>query len=97
MKEALDNGGKYILVNPGVVRKLKEGNIDPFLVYEAALLMEVESKIPQIDFVSGDVDQLAQQWSGKPQGQVPVHVRQIMWLKENAEKYGYQQSGNSWK
>jgi hypothetical protein len=97
MKEALDNGGKYILVNPGVVSKLKEGNIDPFLVYEAALLMEVEAKIPQIDFVGGSVDQLAQQWSGKPQGQIPVHVRQIMWLKENAGKYGYQQNGNSWK
>jgi len=47
MKEALDNGGKYILVNPGVVSKLKESNIDPFLIYEAALRLEVESKIPR--------------------------------------------------
>ena len=97
MQEALANGGKYILVNPGVLTKLKESNIDPFLVYEAALRMELESKTSQIDFVNANVDELAKEWGGKPQDEAPMYVRQLLWLKENAEKYGYQQSGNSWK
>ena len=96
MQEALDNGGKYILVNPGVLSKLKESNIDPFLVYEAALHMEVESKISQIDFVNANVDKVLQEWSGKPTEQAPIHVRLALWLQVNAERYGYQQSGNSW-
>jgi hypothetical protein len=97
MKDALANGGKYLLVNPGVLSKLKEGNIDPFLVYETALRMELESKISQIDFVNANVDELAQKWSGKSLDQAPMDIRQLLWLIKNAEKYGYQQSGNSWK
>ncbi len=96
MQEALSNGGKYILVNPGVLSKLKESNIDPFVVYETALRMEVESKIPRIDFVHANADELVQEWSGKPEEQAPLHVRQMLWLIANAEKFGYQQSGNSW-
>jgi len=97
MQEAQANGGKYLLANPGVLIKLEESNIDPFLVYEAALRMELESKISRIDFVNANVDELAQEWSGKPLDQAPMYVRQLLWLKANAEKYGYQQSGNSWK
>jgi hypothetical protein len=97
MQEALSNGGKYILVNPGVLSKLEESNIDSFLVYETALRMEVESKISRIDFVNANVDKLVQEWSGKPEEQAPLHIRQMLWLKANAEKFGYQQSGNSWK
>lgn len=96
MQEALSNGGKYILVNPGVLSKLEESNIDPFLVYEAAMRIEVEAKIPQIDFVKANVDVLVQKWSGKPHDQAPIYIRQMLWLKANAENYGYQQSGNSW-
>jgi len=48
MSEALKNGGKYILVHPEVLRKLEENGVDGFLVYEAALKMELASKIPQI-------------------------------------------------
>jgi len=48
MSEALKNGGKYILVHPEGLRKLEENGVDGFLVYEAALKMELASKIPQI-------------------------------------------------
>jgi hypothetical protein len=96
MQEAQANGGKYLLANPGVLIKLEESNIDPFLVYEAALRIELESKISQIDFINANVDELAQEWSGKPLDQAPMYVRQMLWLKDNAEKYGYQQSGDSW-
>jgi hypothetical protein len=96
MQEALTNGGKYILVHPGVVDKLKQSNIDPFLVYEAALRIEVESKIPQIDFVGASVDELLREWGGKPQDQAPIHVRQVLWLNANAASLGYERHGNRW-
>jgi hypothetical protein len=96
MSEALKNGGRYILVHPEVIRKLEENGIDGFLIYEAALKMELASKIPQIDFISGNVAGLLQQAKGKPERQVPLHVRQLLWLRDNAVNYGYRQDGNSW-
>lgn len=96
MSEALKNGGKYILVHPEVIKKLEENGIDGFLVYEAALKMELASKIPQIDFISGNVADLITQAQGKPERQVPVHIRQLLWLRDNAGNYGYRQNGNSW-
>lgn len=96
MKESLGNGGKYILLHPEVTKQLQQKSIDPFLVYEAGLRLEMESKISRIDFVDGDVDKHLQEWVNKPQDQVPVHIRLIMWLKNNASAYGYEQSGNGW-
>jgi hypothetical protein len=96
MSEALKNGGRYILVHPEVIRKLEENGIDGFLVYEAALKMELASKIPQIDFISGDAAGLMQQTHGKPERQVPLHIKQLLWLRDNAWNYGYRQNGNSW-
>jgi hypothetical protein len=96
MSEALKNGGKYILVHPEVIKKLEENGIDGFLVYEAAMKLELASKIPQIDFISGNVSELIQQAQGKAEGKLPVHIRQLLWLRDNAANYGYRQSGNSW-
>ena len=96
MQEALSNGGKYILVHPGVLSKLKESNIDAFLIYAAAMQAEIAANIPRIDFVGGNVEELAKAWSGKPEADTPMHVRQIQWLKSNARAHGYEQSGNSW-
>jgi hypothetical protein len=97
MKEAMDNGGKYILVHPEVENKLQQAGIDPYLIYSTVLTQQIEAKISQIDFIDVDVEGLFQEWSNKPKDQAPMYVRQMLWLKENAEKYGYQQSGNSWK
>ncbi|MGD8406558.1 MAG: hypothetical protein PVJ21_23075 [Anaerolineales bacterium] len=97
MKEAMDNGGKYILAHPEVENKLQQSGINPYVVYHTALTQELESQIPQIDFVGTDADEMAQEWGDKPQDQAPLHIRQLQWLKVNAEKFGYQQNGNSWK
>jgi hypothetical protein len=96
MQEALSKGGKYVLVHPAVMDKLKQNNIDPYLVYEMAMRIEIESRIPRIDLAGGNVDELLRNWSGKPQDQVPVHVRQILWLNTNANNLRYQRNGNSW-
>ena len=60
MQEALKNGGKYILVHPEVANQLKKGQVDLYLIYEKALILEMESKISQIDFVN--VDEAIQEW-----------------------------------
>ena len=96
MQEALHNGGRYILVHPEVSNQLKQNNIDPFLVYEAALCMEIASRIPRIDFIGVDVDELSRTWSGKSEEQAPIHIRQALWLQRNANQFGYEKSGNSW-
>ena len=96
MQEARDHGGAFIDLNPGVSRMLQEGNIDPYLIYEKAMLNQIEAKIPRIDFVQADVDQLFNEWKSKPSGQTPIHVRLILWLKNNAHTYKYEQNGNSW-
>jgi hypothetical protein len=96
LQETRDNGGIAIVVNPGVVKALQQGNIDPYMIYEKALMNQIEAKIPTIDFIGPDVDDLIKQWRGKPQTQIPIHVRLVLWLKENAKVHGYEQSGNSW-
>jgi hypothetical protein len=97
MQEALRNGGRYILVHPQVSQQLEQNNIDPFLVHEIAMRMEMTSRVPQIEFIRVDVDTLLQTWSGKPEGPAPMHVRQALWLQRNAGQFGYEKMGNSWK
>ena len=96
IQEAHDHGGVFIAVNPGIVRTLQAGNIDPYLVYEQALRAQIEKKISRIDFVQAAVDKLFEEWKGKPERETPMHVRLIIWLKNNAQKHGYEQMGNSW-
>lgn len=96
IQEALDNGGIFIDLNPEVLRALQAGNIDPYLIYEQGMLKQIEAKIPRIDFVEANVDELFEQWKFKPKAQIPIHVRLIIWLKNNARVHGYAQNGNSW-
>ena len=97
VQDALDNGGKFILVHPEVASQLKNANVALFLIYETALMLELQNKIDQVDFVGINVDKTLQEWSGKSSKYTPVHVRLMLWLQENADGYGYWQSGNSWK
>lgn len=96
IQEALDHGGVFIDLKPEILRTLQEKNIDPYLVYEQAMLRQIEAKIPRIDFVKANVDDLFKEWKSKPTSQAPIYVRLIIWLKTNAASYGYEQSDNSW-
>ena len=96
MKETGENGGVSIIVNPGALQLLKQGNIDPYLIYEKALLNQIEAKIPRIDFVNSDVNKLYDEWNQKPHDLAPIHIRLLMWLKNNSATYNYVQDGNSW-
>jgi len=95
-QDALDNGGVFIDVNPEILRMLQQKNVDPYLVYEQALRNQIEAKIARIDFVKADVDSLFDEWRRKSHTEAPMYVRLIIWLKNNAAAYGYDQSGNSW-
>jgi len=96
MKETRENGGISIIVNPGALQLLKLGNLDPYLIYEKALLDQIEMKIPRIDFIGADVNDLYDEWKQKPAEFTPMHVRLLIWLKNNAAQHNYEQNGNSW-
>jgi hypothetical protein len=96
VQEARANGGVFIELNPGVLKTLQQGDIDPYIIYEQALRQQIEQNIPRIDFVKASVDELFEEWKSKPEVQAPIHVRLILWLKNNARAHGYEQSGNSW-
>ena len=96
MREAISNGGKYTMLHPEVENKLKQNNIDPYLIYEAALRIEIGAGIPRIDLAGENVEQILQAWKGKTTAQAPNHVRQVLWLEANANSLGYERRGNSW-
>jgi hypothetical protein len=96
MQEARQHGGAFIDPHPEALKMLQASNIDPYLIYEQALLQQMEKRISRIDFVQANVEELFEAWKWKPETQIPIHVRLIIWLKHNAGAHGYEQSGNSW-
>lgn len=96
IQDARANGGGYVDINPGVMKMLKDNNLDPFLVYEKAVLNQMQEKVDRFDFIGMDVDTVFQVWNGKPAEKAPIPVRLVLWMKENAASHGYEQRGNSW-
>lgn len=96
MKEAVATGAIYIQLHPEVLKMLQEKNVDPYLIYEQGVRKEIEERIARIDFVKVNVDALFDEWHSKSYIQAPIHVRLVIWLKNNAGTYGYEQNGNSW-
>ena len=96
VRDALDNGDKFILLHPDVANQLSQANYDVFLVHLTGLMIEMESKIATIDFVGINVDESLKEWGSQPSDQAPIPARLVLWLQENAAGYGYQRSGNSW-
>jgi len=96
MEEALATGSIYIEIHPEVLNMLQQKNIDPYLIYEQGVRKQIEERIARIDFVKVNVDALYEEWHSRPYTQAPIHVRLIIWLKNNASTYGYEQTGNGW-
>ena len=96
IQDALANGGEFIDIHPEILQKLKENHVDPFLIYEKAMLAQMEKKVERFDFVQLDVEASFKQWSEKPSEAAPIPVRLVLWMKENAASHGYKQNGNSW-
>ena len=96
-REARENGGIFIQLPPTASKALRLGFIDPYEIYEKALLNQIKDKIPRIDFVEANVDDLFNEWNSKPEKQTPIYIRLIIWLRKNASTHGYEQDGNSWR
>jgi hypothetical protein len=96
LQEARTRGGIYIDLHPQALNMLQAANIDPYLIHEQGMRKQIEAKISRIDFVQANVDEMFEEWKSKPEGQAPIYVRLIFWLKNNARSYGYEQTGNSW-
>lgn len=96
IQDVLDHGGMSINIGAEVLRMLQRKNIDPYIAYEREMCLQVRAKIPRIDFVRANVEELFTEWEWKPRHSAPVHVRLMLWLKENGSRYGYEQNGNSW-
>lgn len=94
-REARENGGIFIQLPSAVLKTLQTGNM-AYAIYEKALISQIEAKIPRIDFVEVNVDDLFNEWKSKPEEQIPIYIRLIIWLKKNASAHGYEQDGNSW-
>jgi hypothetical protein len=95
--DALDKGGKFIDLGAEAEQMLQQGRMDPYVIHAAALILEMQHKISAIEFAGANVDNLLQEWSGKPVDRDPIHVRQALWLRDNASRFGYEKSGNGWK
>lgn len=96
IQDARANGGGYVDINPGVMKMLKDNNLDPFLVYEKAVLNQMQEKVDRFDFVGLDVDTVFLEWNGRTAEQAPIPARLVLWMKKNAASHGYEQRGNSW-
>ena len=94
-KEARENGGIFIQLPAAIMKTLQTGNM-AYAIYEKALVNQIEAKIPRIDFVEVNVDELFNEWKAKPENQIPIYIRLVIWLKKNASVHGYEQNGNSW-
>jgi hypothetical protein len=92
IQQALDRDGAFFNTGPEVWSLLKESKIDPWEVDKGVIESMLEQKIPRIDFVSGDIYEYVNNNSPTSFG-----VKEINWLLENAENYGYQLVNNhSW-
>lgn len=96
IQDARANGGGYVEINPEIMKMLKDNNLDPFLVYEKAVVQQMEEKVDRFDFVQMDVDTVFLEWNERPVEQAPIPVRLVLWMKKNAASHGYGQRGNSW-
>lgn len=95
-EEGKATGATYIELNPEVEQTLRAGGIDPYMIHEEGVRKQIEAKIPRIDFVKTNVDEVFNEWRHKDYNHAPIHIRLAIWLKNNAGTFGYVQEGNSW-
>lgn len=92
IQEALDNGGVFFDAEDEVWSLLEESVIDPWRVNEAFLRQQLEEGVERVDFFVEDIFKVLKQ----DPGLVWYRSKEIQWLLDNAENYGYIRKGNSW-
>jgi hypothetical protein len=92
--DAVDNGGVFFDTGNDVWIYVKNSDIDPWLVNERFLQDQLESGVKRLDFMGEDIFAVIN--SPDLKVRTSYRAKEINWLLENAEKYGYTQIGNSW-
>jgi len=88
----MENGGIFFDTGDEVWEALRKSGVDPWLVNEAFLRRQLEAGVKRVDFASGNVwDTLLD-----PSLMTSYRVKELQWMLDNANKYGYELVGNSW-
>ena len=91
--EAQANGGVWYESANGVYQAA--GKEATWETNQAFLQQMMEHGVDKLEFHGLDIDQELLNFDGQAFDQVPARVKEIRYLSENAEKYGYMQQGNS--
>jgi hypothetical protein len=91
IKEAQTNGGRFFLTGKGVYEALGDFRKDlAWAVNEQVLKSALESGIDRVEFVGESIKDVLQKAEGS------ARYREVNWMLDNADRYGYKQVGNSW-
>jgi WXG100 family type VII secretion target len=91
--EAQANGGVWYETATGVYQAA--GKEATWETNQAFLQQMMEHGVDKLEFHGLDIDQELLNFDGQAFDAVPARVKEIRYLSENAEKYGYVQQGNS--
>ncbi len=94
IQEALEQDGVFFDTSDEVRGLLTEGGIDPWLVNEAFLMKQLDVSVERIEFVGEDILDIAT--SPDTRVRNSFRAKEIRWLLENMEEYGYMLNGNVW-
>ena len=76
---------------------VQQSGIAPWLVNEAFLVQQLEKGVESILFVGEDVDRIISIYKDVPFEQIDKYrYREVIWLEQNAHRYGYTREGNQW-
>lgn len=75
----------------------KKSGVDPWQVNEAFLRQQLEQGVKEIVFTEEDVNKIIQAYQNVPFDQILAYrYREVIWLTQNAQKFGYVRMGNRW-
>jgi hypothetical protein len=92
--DAVENGGLFYDTGNEVWDVLKQSGVDPWRVNEAFLRRQLESGIDKVEFVGDDIYSIIN--SSDDRIRNSYRAKEIKWLLENANTYGYEIVGNNW-
>src|SRR5262249_54205358 len=91
--EAQANGGVWYETANGVYQAA--GKAATWETNQAFLQQMMEHGVPKLEFHGLDIEQELLNFDGQAFDAVPARVKEIRFLTENADKFGYVQQGNS--
>ncbi len=94
IQAAVDEDGIFLDVGPEVGQYIQKGDIEFLPINEHFLKNQLETGVDRVDFVRDDMYSVIE--SPDRQVRESYRAKEIRWLLENADDYGYELIGNSW-